>query len=398
MTTSGAATGRVQLWLGVALLAVLVAFTVLQGEPAAAQPFDPASAAPTGLRALRLWLQAMDYQVEGNDGPAFAIPADCAAIFVFPNQQPYTAEEADTLQRWVQAGGTLVLIGLAPFEAALLDRFLVEPGPSVAEFLVNVEQRQPLLPDLAAPLRINSEPATLDLTQIPAAVPVLLTADGQVTLALQRMGQGVVWHATLHHSLINEQLRDPAQATLVPALLRHAPAGGRIVIDTYHLWGADVAASQSIHSLQDWLYRTSLGWAVLFSLAATLLFVFLQGQRLGPSLPTPETARRREAAEYVTAMANLLRRSQQRAFVADHHKRRLKRTLGRALTVRADLDDATFLHQVAQADQLLPPEAVQSLANILDALEDPRNEADLTQAVRQVDQMLARYQRKTIVK
>lgn len=393
MARTGSASGRFQLLLAVVLLLVLVTFIVLQGEEEAPQPFDPASAAPTGLRALWLWLEALEYTVARNDGATFAIPDDCAVIFVFPTQQAYTTKEAYELKHWVAAGGTLVLVGPAPLDQALGDAFLVETGASMSERLVDVAQQQPLLPDLAGPIRLSSDAPTLDLSRAPAAIPVLTTTAGQTTLAVQQWQQGVIWHVSLHHNLTNAQLRDPAQATLVPALLRHAAPGSLILFDTYHLFGAAASANSEIRSLQDWLYRTPLGWAVLFALAVTLLFLLLQGRRLGPALPTREELRRREAAEYVTAMANLLRRGQQRAFVAAHHKRRLKRTLGRALNVSPDLADAAFLRQVQQADERLAADEFQHLTTIFQALDNPTNEQVLTKTVSQVDPLLTRYRR-----
>jgi len=308
---------------------------------------------------------------------------------VFPNQHLYSDAEAEQLQSWVKAGGTLALIGPTSFDEALIKTFLVEPGPAIGELLVDVKQGQPLLPALGEPIRLSGDAETLDLSQALTAIPVLTTADDQITLALQQMGRGLIWHFSLHHSLVNEQLRDPAQATLVPALLRHVVPGGRIVFDTYHLFGPAATTTQEILSLQDWLYRTPLGWSVLFGLVATLLFLVLQGQRLGPPLPTAEELRRREAAEYVTAMANLLRRGQQRAFVAAHHKRRLKRTLGRALTISPDLDDAAFLRQLHHEHRLLP-EDEQQLTTLLRVLEGAGKEQDLPQTVREVDALLQR--------
>lgn len=390
MRQLSSSTGRIQLFLALALLVVLVAFTLVQGEPSAPRPFDPNSADATGLRALWLWLEAMEFVITRNDGVAFAIPTDSAAIFVFPNQHLYSAEEAQQLRAWVAAGGTLVLVGPAPLDEALIETFQVAPGLPTAGMFVAVTQQQPLLPDLVTPIQLEGDLATLDISEAVTAVPVLATDSGQVSLAIQRVAQGVVWHLSLGHSLINAQLRDPAQATLVPALLRHIPAGGRVVIDTYHLFGPNISPNNTITSLQDWFYRTSIGWAVLFALAVTLLFLLLQGRRLGPPLPTPEAIRRREGAEYVTAMANLLRRGQQRAFVAEHHKQRLKRTLGRALNVRPDLDDVTFLRQTEGA---LSTADAQQLVTLLQTLSGKVNERDLTQVVSQVDKLLAEHSR-----
>lgn len=394
MMQTGRATGRIQLVLALGLVVMLVAFILLQGDEQAPDPFDPASAAPTGLRALWLWLEAMDYRVERNDGTTFAIPPESALLFVYPNRQFYSEGEAEQVRRWVEAGGTLVLVGLALPEDSLRLRFPIENGPPVTALFADVDQQQPLLPDLAEPIALTANTPSLDLRDAPTAISVLATNDGQTTLAVQSLGDGVIWYLSLYHSLTNEQLRDPNQATIVPALLRHVPAGGRIVFDTYHLFGPKMTADLEIRSLQDWVYGTALGWATLFVAGVTLLFLVLQGVRLGPPLPTREELRRREAAEFVTAMANLLRRGQQRAFVASHHKRRLKRALGRALTISPDLADEAFLRQVHQVDDRLSTEEKQQLTAIFQTLTGTTDEATLIKTVSQVDPLLARYQRK----
>ncbi|MCE7982758.1 MAG: DUF4350 domain-containing protein [Caldilinea sp. CFX5] len=391
---TGRATGRIQLFLALGLLVVLVAFILVQGEEQAPTPFDPSSTAPTGLRALWLWLETMGYTVERNDGATFAIPPESALLFVYPNQQVYSDDEAEQVRRWVNDGGTLVLVGLTLPEEALRTRFPVETGAPVNALFADVDQQQPLFPDLAEPIALTENVPTLDLSNAPTVISILATSDGQTTLALQPLGDGVIWHLSLYHSLTNEQLRDPSQATIVPALLRHVPAGGRIVFDTYHLFGPNLTADLAIRSLQDWVYGTALGWATLFMAVVTLLFLALQGVRLGPPLPTREELRRREAAEFVTAMANLLRRGQQRAFVATHHKRRLKRALGRALNISPDLADDAFLRQVQQVDDRLSTEEKQQLTAIFQTLTGAADESTLIKTISQVDPLLARYQRK----
>jgi hypothetical protein len=396
MGQTGRATGRIQLFLALGLLVVLVAFILLQGEEQAPTPFDPASTAPSGLRALWLWLEAMGYTVERNDGTTFAIPPESALLFVYPNQQIYSEEEAEQVRQWVNDGGTLVLVNHTLAENALRSRFPVENGATITALFTDVDQQQPLFPDLAEPIALTDNVPILDLSNAPTAISVLATSEGQTTLALQSLGDGVIWHLSLYHSLVNEQLRDPNQATIVPALLRHVPPGGRIVFDTYHLFGPDATATLEIRSLQDWLYGTALGWATLFVAVVTLLFLALQGLRLGPPLPTREELRRREAAEFVTAMANLLRRGQQRAFVAAHHKRRLKRALGRALNVSPDLADESFLQHIQQVDDRLSAEEKQQLATIFQTLTGTTDEQMLIKTVSKVDPLLARYQRKGI--
>ncbi|MDQ3250313.1 MAG: DUF4350 domain-containing protein, partial [Chloroflexota bacterium] len=373
-----------------ALLALLVLFAALRGEPQAAQPFDLDSPAPEGLRALRLWLERMAYRVVRMDNQVFELPVNADLLFIFPNQQPYTEAEARQLHQWVTQGHTLVLIGTDADDRALVEQFGAYTTSSLG-LTQALSQQQPLLPDADASLQTNqSGVSTLDLTDAPSAVPVLANAEGAPTLAVQSVGQGVVWHLSLQHAPLNAALNEPDQARIVPALLREVPAGGTIVFDTYHLYGSaqDAASNRQIASLQDWLYRTPPGWASLFTLGATLLYLGLQGRRLGPALPTPASLRRREAAEYVRAMAALHQRAQSRTAVAHYHKRRLKRTLGRPLHLSADLSDAEFVQRLQANHPAIGDEQISSIRQLLNNLEQPPNEGALVRMVAEIDQMV----------
>ena len=152
---TGRTTGRIQLFLALGLLVVLVAFILLQGEEQAPTPFDPASTAPTGLHALWLWLEAMGYTVERNDGTTFVIPPESALLFVYPNQQIYSEDEAEQVRQWVNDGGTLVLVNHTLAENALRSRFPVEYGATITALFTDVDQQQPLFPDLAEPIALT---------------------------------------------------------------------------------------------------------------------------------------------------------------------------------------------------------------------------------------------------
>ncbi|MEZ4867098.1 MAG: DUF4350 domain-containing protein [Caldilineaceae bacterium] len=390
-SANGSANGRLHLGLGLALLVSLVAFALLQGEPAPPRPYDPSSTAANGTRALWLWLEAMGLQVEELTTPAASLPAELRLIFVFPNQQPYSAAEADQLARWVQAGGTLVWVGPSASDEALIARFNIEPGPPVDALFFTVGQVQPLFPDLNEGIQLTGQAATLDLSKSPQSIPVLATQDGQVTLALQPFGQGKIWQLSPYHGLTNGELREASQATLVPALLRGVAAGSLVFIDTYHLFGSGATAGASIQSLQDWLYLTTTGWATLFALLVTFLYLLLNGRRLGKPLPAQAEVRPREAAEYVIAMANLFRRAQRRAAVAQHHKQRLKRTLGRSLRLSPARDDPAFLQQLEPATAQWPAEDQTELITLLRRLDEQLDERTLVQTVSQVDTLLARH-------
>jgi hypothetical protein len=192
-----------------------------------------------------------------------------------------------------------------------------------------------------------------------------------------------------HHHLVNADLKDSQAGVIVPALLRTVPAGGRIVFDTYHLFGPDIAsATGQIHSLKDWLYRTPAGWATVFSALVLFAYLVLQGIRLGPPLPARGESRRREAAEYVEAMAALQRRARQSPSVARHHKHRLKIGLGRPLHISPDLDDAEFLYRLREADSHLDADKLETIRRLLAGLSNSPDEDRLVQLVAEVDEVL----------
>jgi hypothetical protein len=101
-----------------------------------------------------------------------------------------------------------------------------------------------------------------------------------------------------------------------------------IAFDTYHQFGVSRVGEQ-IATLQDWLYRTPAGWATFFAFVAVSLFLVLHGRRLGPSVVTKAERRKREAAEYVEAMASLSRHARLGQDVAHYQQQRLKRGLAR---------------------------------------------------------------------
>lgn len=380
---------RIQTLLALALLGCLLVMAFFLGEPTTPVPFDLNSPAADGLRALRLWLGEMGYQVMSERQPTFAVPPDLDLLFIYPNQEPYTEAEAKTLADWVAQGHTLVIVGLTFADVQLQTTFQVRLDAGQPDLAWLLAQQQPLLPDAPMTQAGTGAAQVLNLTEAPAAVAVWATQKGEVTAAVQQFGKGVVWHLSLHHALTNEQLREPAQAMLTPALLRHVPEGGKIAFDTYHLFGPmSTTETAAIQSLQDWLYRTPTGWATLLTVGLVLFYFVQQGRRLGPSLPAQAEVRRREAAEYVIALANLLRRARQRAVVAQHHKQRFKRTIGRLLQISPDLEDAAFMQRLQEADPRWNAEEQQQIAVVLQTLNETANERKLVQTVAEMDKLL----------
>ncbi len=387
-----------QLLLILALFAALTVAILLRGQPEETRrPYDPNSAATDGLLALRLWLGELGYDVRQTQSRAMP-SGDTDLFIVLPNALPLNRSEARSLQRWLASGHTLLLLNPSPQETGLLDEFGFALG-DFAPFNANLAPAQPLMPDASSvpsdTFYANSE-RMLNLRDATAAVPVLGVEQEEgdeasaITAAAQRVGAGTLWALSEQHNLTNEQLSNPAQAALVPAVLRTVPDGGTILIDTYRLFGEpeQIAKAREVTSLRTWLTRTASGRASLLAFGLVLVFLLLQGWRLGPPLPAAESTQRRTADEFIDALANLQQRTGQLDSVAARHKRRLKRTLGRRFHLSADLPDEAFVRGLRAGNVDLDGGRVEEIEALLRELTATKDERSLVQAVVRVDETL----------
>jgi hypothetical protein len=375
--------------LGLILLIALLLFvSALGSRPAQPIPFDLDSSAETGLRGLDLWLHELGYDVRRVGGIQFQLPAEADLLFVYPNQLSYNEAEAGALRTWVAAGHTLVIVGPHPEDAQLERVFGVRSKPREGYGLVE-HQAQPLVPEgepeYMTDWNVGSE--ALDLENAPAAVPMLLADDGQVTAAVQQVGDGIVWHLTPGNAFVNHGLAEENHGQLLPPILRLVPAGGVVAFDTYHQFGISRVGEQIV-TLQDWLYRTPAGWATFFAFIVFSIFIVLHGRRLGPSVVTKAERRKREAAEYVEAMAALARRARLGKDVAQYQQQRLKRGLARRRPLAPDLPDREFVDRLAYTEPALTAEQLVEVRQVLESLQRKPNEQQLVALAAKVDTLL----------
>lgn len=103
--------------------------------------------------------------------------------------------------------------------------------------------------------------------------------------------------------------------------------------------------------------------------------------------------RRREAAEYVVAMANLYRRSNVTADVAVYQKQRLKQ-LGRPLHLGSDLADAEFVQALRAHDPRFEADRIEKMSQLLKSL-DHADADSLIQSAAEIDQFLRKWKGRT---
>ncbi|MEZ4835928.1 MAG: hypothetical protein R2873_28685 [Caldilineaceae bacterium] len=286
----------------------------------------------------------------------------------------------------METGGVLILVGVA--DPQLQERFafaMTEPDVFSATGLAR--QAQPLLPDGPAAW-YGPGPAPLPQAS-DAAIPVLALPADAPAVTVQQQGAGVVWLMARRYAFTNADLLEDEQPHLLLATLRGLPDQALVVLDTYHLFGPSLLANSRIVTIQDWLYSTPSGWATLFLLGLTVLFLYLGGRRLGPPLTIPGQGRRREAAEYVAAMAGLQRRANVSDSIARHHRRRLRLALGRRHRIPADLDDAEFLRRLRSADARIDDAAMKRIERVLSGLAALPADDKLVDLVAEADEVLS---------
>ena len=378
-----------EMLLVLGLFALMVTVVLILGAATRAnRPYDLASRGPDGLVALRLWLEELGYEVGTTGDAVFVLPETADALFVYPNDHPYTADEAATLIEWTRQGRALVVVGPARGDGELGRALGVRQRDQLAAERTDILwQRAPVLTAAPAGLGTIGSARPLDLRDAPDALPVVATDGGDVTVALRRLGAGTVWHLSPRHDLTNLALKDEPQGAIVLAVLRTVPPGGQVVFDTYHRFGPPAAAPRTLY---DWLYGTPYGWAALYSALVLFVYLLLQGIRLGPPLRPRLETRRREAAEYVRAMAGLQRRAHAAPAIAAYHKQRLKLGLGRQHQLDSGLDDADFVLALRRRGEHLGPERLEHIANLLTELSGQPGEERLTRLVADVDRVLER--------
>lgn len=362
-------------------LGVIAAVLLLlaRGSGGSDQPYSVRSNAPGGLMGLRLWLEDMGYQVEVGYGPD---TANADVIFLFPDADVLHIDQLRRLATRVEGGRTLVLADMETLEAQQTFGALIQRSQPIVE--QPLTQTQPLLP---AAGELNDQPVSgRNLGKMPGShlFPVLQTADGRAAVLLERRGDGAVWHVGIAGAFTNAELAHGWSRALTLAVLRGKPSGSTVYIVNGEIEGPNnrpvVAPGGEINGLWDWLRSQPLGWAVLLLTGLVLFYLFTQGRRLGPPVVVSDPHRRRAAVEHIEAMAALAQRAGHRDGVAAYQKGRLKRRLGQAWRVSAELDDAAFVGSLAEQARLTPEKA-HELAELLARLDHVKDEGALVELV-----------------
>jgi hypothetical protein len=365
-----------------ALFGVLIAFVVV--GPSRTPPLAPDapttySRAPTGALALYEWTRAMGYDARRLEYRPFELTDDDAVLVMLNPSAAISKDHARHIRTWVERGGTLIFAEDTPALFGLSDALLdeLQMRMTVITGTQMIERAPALQPVFDQPpvRELNARPQRALAPQRNDYAP-LFGAAGQTLIAGIRVGQGYAYISATTHPFTNSGLRDRQHAALVLNMLRRAPPGGRILFDEYH-HGLVAPPAPT-----DGLLRTPWGWAGIYAVTVTALFLLLGGRRFGRAVPLREEVERRSSAEYVESIADLYQRGGKRAYMLRHFYASFKRRLAQPYGINPQVDDREFVYQLAR---LRPIDEAALLALLAQLRATPASDAELLRVVAAAD-------------
>jgi len=300
---------------------------------------DPSSrsAGKLGTLALYTWLGRLGLSVSRLSG-TFDLGATDVLVDYDPSVH-FSAAELDSVMRLVRGGGDLVLV----FDALSIDAalpLLQRIGAQVAGTLPpgTATPAQPFDPaDRVHTVPTGGGFALLERTPL---VSLLRSAGRTVAGGVRVGGGGRAWVVADSAPLSNDGLRHGDSAFFVLSLLERA-RGGRIAFDEFHHGeGATSGGAASI-------FAGPVGGAALLVTGLVVVFLAVNGRRVGRPVAAGDEATVPSAATYIDAMGELFARSRQRGAIAQRYADELRRRVGAATGVDPALADAAFIQAVA---------------------------------------------------
>ncbi|MDX1658864.1 MAG: DUF4350 domain-containing protein [Nitriliruptorales bacterium] len=285
---------------------------------------------PDGTLAFERFVAASGGQITRG-----GVPVDGATLVFL--EELRTPEEATEIVDWVADGGRLVLADPTSEIAAAVG---VSTGAFVSGSVFGTAQVEP---SCVAPavvgverVRVRSVDVVLSAGGQPEALTCLTSPGGDAYLISLSVGEGVVFVLGGRSIFTNEHLRDLDNAVLALRLV--GGPGADVVL------GAPVPESRPAPGV-----IASLPSAVRFGLLGLVLaavtFAAVRWRRLGmpPDEPRPSPI---PASALVDATGDLLRASQDHAYVGAELRRHHARQLGRRFGLPSDLEPAEVGHAV----------------------------------------------------
>lgn len=350
--------------LAIGILLVLVVATALAAVQSQTGPEYPRlsslSSAPDGALALKLWVKELKYNVDEQVLANFIPPNNVSILFMLEPLFP-TESEMQSIDDWVEGGGTLIAMGEQYGMYSVIDHYKFSfsylpdntGGPAIGTPLFD---SPPALEPKNARVRMALASERDDYV-------VLAAFQGKPVLVSFEQGEGRVVLGTISESFTNAGLKQTGNPELVLNILALARNRGAVWFDEWHHgW----QSGEQILGPGEFLRFTPVGRSLLFVTCAVFIAFFLQGRGFGRPVPLPQEIKRRGALEHVTGIANLSRRAAHRPAVLMHYHQQVKRKLGQRYRLDPSMDDKEYVDTLAGYNPSLDKD---ELLNLLERLQ-----------------------------
>jgi len=348
-------------WIAIGALAtaVIIAFSAALYEArseAQHPPLDSTSNARNGARALWLWLDEMGYTVSNQVGTTFDPPENAGVMLILQPTQGIDEGEWDTIDAWVEDGGTLVIVGNGLTMMYITRHYDFELSFSSGPDDLTVQTPLLASPPMTDP--VNAKPRAYLRTDRDDYVTHLADDERPLVVSFPS-GNGLVILSAVTFPFTNEGLKAPGNPELAFNLVAPADPSRIIWFDEWHHGRMSTKSTWSGPS--DWLLHTPSGRALLYVAGVIFVALVLQGRRFGRSVPPRQAINRRTPLEYITAIANLNRRAGHRSAVLRQHRQQLKRSLGKRYRLDPTMADDEYVARLAEFDPNLDAPALTKL-------------------------------------
>jgi hypothetical protein len=298
-----------------------------------------------GYKAFYLWLKQMGFETERWTSSLIDLPQESALLFIISPEIPSTKKEVEALKTWVDKGGTLIIMDSPA-------------GEYISSFGLNWSyvSKSKLLPK-EEPLIIRPGPLTEEVTNIKALSWFVLFSDQPEVvipianengglMAVVNKGKGKIIAFSSPNIFSNAFLREKDNARLAYNIVRSSRP--RVVwFDEYHHgYGRTVSVGEHFRQSK-WL------WPFIQLFLAFILFWALKSRRFGSPRPVINE-KSRSSMEFISAMANLFKQTENRHYILETILKRIKEESRRYLIQGdADLNQAFNSAETRLKDQEL---------------------------------------------
>jgi hypothetical protein len=308
------------------------------------------AATPFGTQAYYSLLQESGYPVTRLVQPYTSLKdtseIGTLVIISLPPASNPDAEEISALDKWIQAGGFLIIID-REIELEFPGNIQVHTTPAYISSPV-----RPVQPTaLAKGVRRLSVSNPSSYVSVSGNSTIVDFADNLGALVADtRVGQGRVMLITEPHIVSNNGIEEDDNLALGLNVLQGRPSGKKIAFDEYH-HGYGTGGLFGSNSMMGYFRGTPVPWLIAQLLLMRLLVIYTRGRRFARPLPL-KVERRTTNLEFVSSMATIARLARASGLAMENIYSEFRRRLCHYAGVGRDVDSPRLAREVASRSRI----------------------------------------------